>query len=128
VALYVALFVAIAVAYLVPPDSLLVEPAELRYLIAAAIAFAPVFCANLVFTHSFRDTDAADMAFASNLIGAMVGGALEYVALLTGFRSLLLIVSLLYGAAFLLARTFRILADRDLAFDAPPALERARST
>ena len=68
-----------------PPASLLVEPAWLRYLLAGILAFAPVFFANLVFSHSFRDTWTADMAFASNLLGAMVGGALEYIGLLTGY-------------------------------------------
>jgi hypothetical protein len=32
----------------------------------------------------------------------MVGGLLEYVSLLTGYRSLLLLVAVLYGLAFLL--------------------------
>ena len=114
VPLYGALFLAIAVAYLVPADALLIDPPELRYALAAAIAFAPVFFANLVFTHSFRDTASADMAFASNLIGAMVGGALEYVALVTGFKSILLLVGALYVIAFVLARRVRFLADRDL--------------
>ena len=112
--LYGALFVAIAIAWLIPSDALLIDPPELRYALAAAIAFAPVFFANLVFTHSFRDTASADMAFASNLLGAMVGGVLEYTALLTGFRTLLLVVGLLYVAAFLLARRYRFLSDRDL--------------
>ena len=112
--LYAALFVAIGVAYLVPADALLIDPPELRYGLAAAIAFAPVFFANLVFTYSFRDTASADMAFASNLLGAMVGGALEYVALLTGFQPLLLVVAALYATAFLLARRVRFLADREL--------------
>ena len=44
----------------------------------SALAFAPVFVANLVFTHSFRETQTADMAFASNLLGAMVGGTPGY--------------------------------------------------
>jgi spermine/spermidine synthase len=125
VPLYAALFAAIALAYLVPPDRLLIEPAGLRYLIAGAIAFAPVFFANLVFTHSFRETDAADMAFASNLVGAMVGGAMEYLALVTGFRALLIVVVLLYGSAYVLSRRFRLLADRDLAYEPPAGLERA---
>jgi hypothetical protein len=114
VPLYGALFAAIAVAWLVPADALLIDPPELRYGLAAAIAFAPVFFANLVFAYSFRDTASADMSFASNLLGAMVGGALEYIALLTGFRTLLLVVGGLYVLAFLLATRFRILADRDL--------------
>ncbi len=112
--LYAALFASIALAYLVPADALLIDPPQLRYGLAAAIAFAPVFFANLVFTYSFRDTASADMAFASNLLGAMVGGALEYVALLTGFQALLLLVAVLYGAAFLLARRVRFFADREL--------------
>ncbi len=112
--LYGALFVAIAVAWLVPADALLMDPPELRYALAAAIAFAPVFFANLVFTYSFRDTASADMSFASNLLGAMVGGTLEYVALLTGFRALLIVVGILYVGAFLFAHRFRVLADRDM--------------
>jgi hypothetical protein len=112
--MYLGLGIALAVAYLVPPDSLLLEPPGLRYALAAAVAFAPIFFANLVFTYSFKDTAVADMAFASNLLGAMVGGALEYLALLSGFRSLLLVVAGLYLLAFLLARRWRLLADRDL--------------
>ena len=57
------------------------------------------------------------MSFASNLLGAMLGGALEYVALITGFRALLLVVAALYVLAFLLARRWRYLADRDLDVD-----------
>ena len=119
--LYLALGGSIAIAYFLPMDALLIEPAELRYALAAAVAFAPVFFANLVFAYSFRDTRSADTAFASNLLGAMLGGALEYVALLTGFRALLLLVAGLYALAFLLARTWRVLADRDLVLGETPA-------
>ena len=112
--LYVALLASIALAYLLPPASLLIEPPWLRYALAAALAFAPVFFANLVFSHSFRDTWTADMAFASNLLGAMVGGALEYLGLLTGYQALLLVVAALYGAAWLAATRVRVLADADL--------------
>jgi hypothetical protein len=122
---YVALFVSIAVAYLLPPESLLFDPVWLRYIVAAAVAFAPVFFANLVFSYSFRDTTTADMAFASNLLGAMAGGALEYLALLTGYRSLLLVVAVLYGLAWLFATRVRLLADRELA---GPETEQAAGT
>jgi hypothetical protein len=115
--LYLALFGAIALSYLLPPTSLLIEPAWLRYVLAAGLTFAPVFFANLVFSHSFRDTRTADMAFASNLLGAMLGGAVEYVALITGYQALLLVVAGLYGLAFLFARRWRLLADRDLVTD-----------
>ena len=74
-----------------------------------------VFLANLVFTYSFRDTKTADMAFASNLLGAMAGGALEYLALLTGYRALLIVVAGLYLLAWLFANRWRLLADTALA-------------
>jgi SAM-dependent methyltransferase len=112
---YLLLFASIAVAFLLPPDALLFDPPWLRYVIAAVIAFAPVFFANLVFSYSFRDTTTADMAFASNLLGAMVGGAIEYLALITGYGSLLIVVALLYGLAWLFATRLRLGADVDLA-------------
>jgi SAM-dependent methyltransferase len=113
--LYGLLFAALALAFMLPPESLLIDPPWLRYLLAGVVAFAPVFLANLVFTYSFRDTRTADMAFASNLLGAMLGGAIEYVALLTGYRFLLVLVAGLYLAAWLFANRFRRLADVALA-------------
>jgi hypothetical protein len=40
------------------------------------------------------------VAFGANLLGAMVGGLLEYGALVVGYRALLLVVAGLYGLAF----------------------------
>ena len=112
--IYVGLGVSLALNYLIPPDTLLFEPAWLRYALAAALAFMPIFCANLAFTYSFRDTRSADMAFASNLLGAILGGILEWSALIIGYRSQMLIAAALYLLAYLLATRWRWLADRDL--------------
>ena len=90
--LYAALLASLVVAFLLPADRLLIEPIWLRYLAASVVAFAPIFFANLVFSHSFRDTWTADMAFAVNLLGAMAGGALEYLALITGYQALLIVI------------------------------------
>jgi hypothetical protein len=111
VLLYAGLFGSLALAIVLPPASLLLDPPWLRYVIAAALAFAPIFFANLVFSYSFRDTKAADMAFASNLLGAVVGGAVEYVALVTGYSWLLFLVGGLYLLAWALASNVRLLAD-----------------
>lgn len=112
--LYAGLFGSIALAIVLRPDTLLVDPPWVRYVVASVLAFAPIFFANLVFSYSFRDTKTADMAFASNLLGAVVGGAVEYVALITGYAWLLVVVAALYVAAWILATRFRFLADRDL--------------
>jgi len=45
----------------------------------------------------------------------MVGGALEYLALLSGYRVLLIVVALLYAVAWLFATRWRRLADVNLA-------------
>ena len=114
---YIALFISIVVAFVIPPESLLFDPAWLRYVVAAGLAFAPIFFANLVFSFSFRETATADMAFASNLLGAVVGGALEYAALITGYQALLVIVAALYALAWLFATRLRVAADKELATD-----------
>ena len=44
----------------------------------------------------------------------LAGGALEYLALLTGYRALLLVVALLYLVAWLLATRVRRLSDVEL--------------
>jgi SAM-dependent methyltransferase len=112
--LYVGLFGSLALAYLLPPEQLLIDPPALRYALAAAVGFAPIVFANLVFAYSFRETAMADMSFASNLLGATLGGTLEYVALLTGYRSLLLVVGGMYVLAYVFANRWRVLADRHL--------------
>jgi hypothetical protein len=102
--LYVALLAAIAVAWLVPVEFLLGLEMLPRFGLAVVIWFTPIFIANLVFAERFRNVEESNVAFGANLLGAMVGGVLEYVALLTGYQALLLLVAALYGAAFLTGR------------------------
>jgi hypothetical protein len=59
--------------------------------------------ANLIFAIRFAGAGSTT-AFAANLLGAMVGGALEYLALVLGFNALLVIVAALYGLALLTGR------------------------
>jgi len=98
--LYCALIAALAIAWVVPQESLLGLPVIPRFLAGSALAFAPVFLANLVFAQRFSGVEATGTAFAANLLGAMVGGTLEYFALITGYRFLLVLVAVLYGLAF----------------------------
>jgi hypothetical protein len=97
------------VAWAVPQESLLALSPVPRFVAAVAIAFAPIYLANLVFAQRFRDVAASNVAFAANLLGAIVGGMLEYLSLLTGYRFLLVIVGVLYALAFLLDGLRRVL-------------------
>jgi hypothetical protein len=103
--LYADLIAALAVAWAVPQESLLGLPAVPRFLAASALAFAPVFLANLVFVQRFAGVAAVGTAFAANLLGAMAGGTLEYVSLITGYRFLLIMTGVLYGLAFITGRS-----------------------
>ena len=57
--LYGALIAALGVAWIVPQESLLGLPAVPRFLAASALAFAPVFLANLIFAQRFSDVESA---------------------------------------------------------------------
>lgn len=98
--LYGALLISLVVAWAVPQHDLLKLPWELRLPAAIALAFAPIFCANLLFAERFKDVGSSTVAFGANLLGAMVGGLLEYASLVIGYRSLLIVTALLYLCAF----------------------------
>jgi hypothetical protein len=101
---YAALLAALAAAWLIPQEALLdLSPAP-RFLAGVTIAFLPVFLANLVFAVRFKDTASSTTAFGANLLGAMLGGALEYLALIFGFDALLVLVAVLYALALLTGR------------------------
>lgn len=95
--LYALLFTSLIVAYFIPASLFLeIDIDAIRYLVAICLVFAPIFFANLVFGREFRDADESSRAFGWNLMGAVLGGGLEYFSLLTGFNNLLLIVMFCY--------------------------------
>jgi hypothetical protein len=99
--LYGALLAALAVAWAVPPSALLSLAPLPRFALAVILAFAPIFAANMVFAQRFRDTGDSATAFGANLLGAILGGVLEYTSLVVGYRWLLVLVAVLYALAFL---------------------------
>ena len=69
---------------------------------AVTVAFLPIFAANVVFAKRFSDSADATTSFGANLLGAMVGGCLEYLALVIGYKGLLIVAAVLYLGAFIL--------------------------
>jgi hypothetical protein len=102
--LYAFLLVALAVAWLVPLDAVLRLDFAPRFVVACLLAFTPILIANLIFAQRFRDVGDSVTAFGANLLGAMLGGILEYTSLLTGYRALLILVAVIYGLALLTGR------------------------
>jgi hypothetical protein len=99
---YFLLFGVLVLNLILPPEALLLGNPIARYVLASVLAFTPVFLANIIFANSFRDSEAADISFASNLLGIMVGGSLEYFSMLFGYHWLLVLVILFYACAMLL--------------------------
>lgn len=105
--LYAALLLSLLVSFAVPHSALLSLELPMRIVASVVLAFAPVFLANLVFSHRFKDTSASAVAFGANLLGAMVGGLLEYSALIVGYRALLIGAAFIYALAFYVAERSR---------------------
>ena len=99
--LYAVLLLCLVVAWLVPLDRLLTLDFVPRFVCAVLLAFAPILIANIIFAQRFKDVVQSVTAFGANLLGAMLGGILEYTSLLTGYRALLILVAALYGLSLL---------------------------
>jgi hypothetical protein len=104
--LYAVLLASVLLAMLVPPHALLALSLPVRFVTAVVLWFTPIFVANLVFAQRFRNVGASNVAFGANLLGAVLGGVIEYAALVSGYAALALLVAVLYGAAFFFGRRF----------------------
>ncbi len=83
----------------VPLGALLaIESRLARFAVASALVFAPVFFANLIFSAAFRERKLAARYFGWNLIGATLGGVLEYTSMAIGYRALMVVVLACYAA------------------------------
>ncbi|MEU4326836.1 spermidine synthase [Nonomuraea dietziae] len=100
--MYGVLFAGLVLAWLVPNTWLLGLPVPVRVVAAVTVAFLPIFAANVVFAKRFSESADATTSFGANLLGAMVGGCLEYLALVVGYKGLLIVAAVLYLGAFAL--------------------------
>ena len=93
---YVGLMIFLAVAVLVPVDVFLSGGLLWRYAVPCILALGPMFFAGIIFAVSFRDAPNPDLAFGSNIAGAVLGGLAESFSMLLGFQHLLLLAMLFY--------------------------------
>jgi len=109
------LFVGCVATLLFPLANLLrVESGAARFVLAALLTFSPIFFANLIFSVALRDARRAELLFGWNLVGATLGGLLEYTSMAIGYNALALIVAACYLAVVLALRVAKTT-------DAPPA-------
>jgi spermidine synthase len=93
------------------------------YAAAAVYLGVPIFLAAVIFATAFRGARLGSAALASNLLGAVLGGVLEYLSLALGIRALSLLAAAMYLCAFGFWSRSRRRADGSL--DAPDVSEPA---
>ena len=119
------LFASLAVAYLIPASSLLFAGRTLQWVLGGVLVALPILFAGMIFASLLKRRVNAVHALAFNLLGAILGGVLEYFSMVGGTKSLYLIAAGIYVLAFLSERRNRS-ANADVAGEASaPVLEAA---
>lgn len=103
---YLPLMAALVLLYIVPRDVILNLPFTGRLLWTLLVVPIPIFFAGIIFSTTFRVALHTSTALAANLVGATIGGFLEYLNMAIGSHALLLIVMAAYLGSFLFARRF----------------------
>ena len=94
---YGCLFVSLLAIYGIPLSTLNIFPPVLKMILASLLLNLPILFAGIIFGHSFRETPHKNIAYGSNIIGAVVGGLLESLSIIFGIRALTLLAIGLYG-------------------------------
>jgi hypothetical protein len=89
----------LAASYALPVGRLAFSSLTAESIAYAVLMFSPILCAGLLFGSSLKRTPDIPAAYGANLLGAMVGGVTEYLSLIAGFQTLLLVVAGCYLAA-----------------------------
>jgi len=93
----------IVINFLMKPSSFL-QDALIFKIIAILIVSSPVFFAGVIFATSFKKIKDIPNRFGSNILGAVLGGALEYSSLLFGIKGLYIIAFVTYILSYILIR------------------------
>ena len=113
--LYVTLFMVILFNFWFPFDVLNQFGIYVRFFLGGLIISMPLFLAALIFAQVFEEAKIPSLALGSNLLGALVGGILEYLDMWIGLRGLNIIALVLYVLSFIfLSRKFATRASRNI--------------
>ena len=97
-ALYIPLMISLAVVYVIPTNLILSLPLAGRLAWSLLAVPLPIFFAGLIFSTTFRSRPNPSASFGANLIGATLGGFVEYLGMAIGHQALGLFVMAAYLA------------------------------
>ena len=107
---YVLLAAALLAGYFLPAQRLFDGSALTGTVASCALCCLPLLFAGVVFATSLQRAASLPSAFASNLLGAILGGLCEYTSMVWGFRNLYLVGLGLYALSWLMAGRRRVAA------------------
>ena len=90
--------------FLIPVGTITFESRVVESLFYAMLMFSPILCAGLLFGSAIKRSTSLARDYGTNLLGAMFGGVSEYLSLVTGFGTLLLVIALCYLGAIIAMR------------------------
>jgi spermine/spermidine synthase len=96
---FVPLFLALGLLWILPVAKLNVLPMLVRGLVGGIAVVLPVGFAGIIVSQRLAKSDNPTASLGSNLIGAVLGGCLEYFSMVFGLRALILFAALFYLAA-----------------------------
>jgi hypothetical protein len=99
--LYIPLLMTLVVISAVPRGIILSLPVSARLIWTLIAVPLPVFFAGLIFSTTFRLVKNPALTLGANLIGATLGGFLEYAGMWVGYRNLSLTVIVFYTMSLL---------------------------
>jgi hypothetical protein len=104
--LFSLLFTLVLICFVVPARSLLGLAQEMQWVLGGLMTAGPLFIAGMIFARLFQARAQPAAALGYNLIGAILGGLLEYAAMALGAKALYPIALTMYFLAHFLARKF----------------------
>jgi len=116
---YGLLFAALAFNLVFPISALNALPAIARLTLGSLILVAPLLFAAVIFAITFSQVKDPGKALGMNLLGTLIGGALEYLSMMIGISALNAVAALLYGLAFYFYNKKQAIAESGSA--EPPA-------
>lgn len=94
--LYFAITISLLVSIFVPIKLFSDYHVALKYILSCLVSFSPMLFASLIFSQTFSEEKKSALGFGYNMIGAMIGGILEYGSMIFGYHSLLYLITIAY--------------------------------
>ena len=117
-----ALLASLAMTSIVPVRSMVGQPAPLRLALSILFIGLPILFASVCFAILFRERERPDVAFGWNMLGAVIGGLLEFSSMAVGIKTTTLLAVTAYLCAMLVRE--RRLKTQTPASSPPPSPQR----